>query len=249
MNDLPTGPTDSPATAGNFAPTQWSVVLAARPDSATRTPALERLCATYWLPVYGYIRRHGHAPSDAEDLTQGFFARLLEGNFLERPDPSKGRFRGYLIGALRNYLGDHFERLNTQKRGGGVRFLDWASLGAEREFNSPGHPQQDPAEAYDVSWAMVVFATALRRLEEEQAAAGKAALFAQLRGYLSASPSQGDYERTARKLGLTRSHVAVSVHRLNHRYRELIRLEIAATVQDPAEVKDEIRHLLRVLGK
>lgn len=251
MSEDRNGPGGSPAAGAQFLPTQWSIVLAARGSSPTRGAALQRLCSTYWLPIYGYLRRRGHAAADAEDLTQSFFAYLLESDFLDRPDASKGRFRGYLIGALKYFLSGHFERVNAQKRGGGVQFVDWSGVDPERELGTlePAQPQADPSESFDASWALVLFQTALRQLEEEQAAAGKAALFAKLSGFLSAPPTPGDYDRLTRELGMTRSHVAVSVHRLNARYRELILLEIAATVQDPRDVQDEIRHLLRVLGR
>jgi RNA polymerase sigma-70 factor (ECF subfamily) len=251
MTEDRTGPTDQPAGGVQFAPTQWSIVLGARGDSATRGPALQRLCSAYWLPIYGYLRRRGHNTTDAEDLTQSFFAYLLESDFLDRPDAAKGRFRGYLIGALKHFLSGHFEREKAQKRGGGVQFVDWGSVDPERELGTiePTQAQADPGQAFDASWAMVLFQTAFRRLAEEQTAAGKGTAFAKLKGYLSAAPAPGDYERLARELGLTRSHVAVTVHRLNARYRELILLEISATVQDPHDVQDEIRHLLRVLGR
>src|SRR5437763_4633676 len=156
-----------------FATTPWSVVLAARRDSAHRREALERLCSAYWLPLYGYLRRRGHSAPDAEDLTQGFFVYLIESDFLERPDPAKGRFRGYLIGALRHFLGTHFERASAQKRGGGAQFIDWTSLDAEHEFASIDQPARDPSEVYESSWALTLLARALQRLEEEQLAAGK----------------------------------------------------------------------------
>ena len=230
-----------------FSPTRWSIVLGARTNALERGPALERLCSTYWLPIYSYLRRRGHSAADAEDLTQGFFAYLLESDFLDRPDPTKGRFRGYLIGALKHYLGSHFERENAQKRGGKATFLDWDNLDAEREFTAMDHRQQDPSEAYETGWALALFAQALRRLEEEQVAAGKDEQFAALKRYLSSAPTRGDYDRTAVELGLSRTHVAVAVHRLNNRYREIIRLEIASTVQDPADVKQEMLHLLKAL--
>jgi RNA polymerase sigma-70 factor (ECF subfamily) len=241
---------DTPAAGGaRFSPTQWSVVLEARQGSAARGPALEKLCAAYWLPIYSYLRRRGHSVQDSEDLTQGFFAYLLDSDFLERPDPAKGRFRGYLIGALKHFLGSHFERENAKKRGGGAQFIEWEKLDPERELNALGPAQQDPSEAYEAGWAMAIFAQALRRLGEEQAAAGKGAQFAALRRYLSSSLTRGDYERSARELGMSRTHVAVAVHRLNCRYRELIKLEVAATVQDPADVKQEILHLLKALQR
>jgi DNA-directed RNA polymerase specialized sigma24 family protein len=232
-----------------FSPTHWSVVLEARSGASGRGPALEKLCSTYWLPIYGYIRRRGHTAQDSEDLTQGFFAYLLESDFLDRPDPAKGRFRGYLIGALKHYMSSHFEKANAQKRGGGAQFLDWNNLDAEREFGSLGQAQQDPSETYETGWALALFAVALRRLEAEQVAAGKTAQFAGLKRYLSAPPTRGDYELSARELGISRTHVAVSVHRLNSRYREIIMLEIASTVQDPADIKGEILHLLKTLQR
>lgn len=240
--------TEAPRLGGAaFEPTRWSVVLGARSSSLERGPALEKLCSTYWLPIYSYLRRRGHSAADAEDLTQGFFAYLLGSDFLDRPDPAKGRFRGYLIGALKHFLGSHFERENAQKRGGNATFLDWHGLDAEREFAAVGERPQDPSEAYEAGWAMALFAEALRRLESEQVSAGKARQFEALKRFLSASPTRGDYELVASHLGLSRTHVAVAVHRLNARYRELIRMEIAATVQDPADIREEMLHLLKAL--
>lgn len=224
------------------------MVLEARKDASGRGPALEKLCATYWLPIYSYLRRRGNSAEDAEDLTQGFFAYLLDSDFLDRPDPTKGRFRGYLIGALRRFLSNHFEKENAQKRGGSAKFLDWNRLDAEKEFSAVDKAQQDPSQAYETAWALALFAESLRRLELEQAAAGKSLQFAALKRYLSVSPTRGDYERSASDLGMSRTHVAVAVHRLNCRYREIIKLEIASTVQDPADVKQEILHLLKALG-
>jgi RNA polymerase sigma factor (sigma-70 family) len=232
-----------------FSPTHWSVVLEARSGAKGRGPALEKLCSTYWLPIYAYVRRRGHSTQDSEDLTQGFFAYLLESDFLDRPDPAKGRFRGYLIGALKHYMSSHFERENALKRGGKAQFLDWENLDAERELGSLGQGQRDPSETYETGWAMALFAEALRRLELEQAEAGKAAQFAVLKRYLSAAPTRGDYDQSARELGMSRTHVAVAVHRLNSRYRETIMLEIASTVQDPSDVKGEILHLLKALQR
>ena len=232
-----------------FASTQWSLVLGARSDSTQRREALERLCAAYWMPIYCYLRRRGHNGPDAEDLTQGFFVYLLNGDFLDRPDPTKGRFRGYLIGALRHFLGSHFERAGAQKRGGGARFLDWSGLDAEREFAAVDQPAQDPSEAYEATWALTLLGHALTRLEGEQQTAGKARQFEVLKGFLSTTPTRGDYDGAAQQLGTTRTNVAVWVHRLNARYAELVKLEVAATVQNPAEVEQEMRHLLQALRK
>lgn len=237
-----------PADAG-FEPTQWTIVLAARHDSGGRRDALERLCRSYWPPIYGYLRRRGHAPADAEDLTQAFFADLIAGDFLDRPDPAKGRFRGYLVGALRHFLSHHFERVGAQKRGGQARFIDWTIIDAEREFAALDQPQLDPSDAYETTWALTLLANALKRLEHEQSAAGRARQFELLKPFLSAAPTRGDYEQAAARLGATRTTVAVWIHRLNQRYAELVRLEVAGTVSDPAEIPTEMRHLLHALRR
>ncbi len=243
-------PAGAAATAhAAFSPTPWSVVLEARRDSTQRRAALEQLCTAYWLPIYGYLRRRNHGPADAEDLTQAFFAHLLEGDFLERTDPAKGRFRGYLVGALRHFLGHHFEKENARKRGGGAIHIDWAHLDAEKEFAALDQPQLDPSEAYEATWALTLLARALRRLEEEQIASGRAKQFAVLKIFLSTTPSRGDYDEAAKRLETTRTNVAVWVHRLNHRYGEVVKLEVAATVQDPAEIKNEMQHLFQAIRR
>jgi RNA polymerase sigma factor (sigma-70 family) len=237
----------APGGDAAFAATRWSMVLGARPGAENRAKALEELCATYWAPVYAYLRRSGHAPQDAEDLTQGFFATLLEGDFLERPDPARGRFRGYLVGALKRFLGDHLERERALKRGGGVEFIEWSTEFAELGLAAAGAAPSDPGQAFEAAFAATLLDQALRRLEEEQAAAGKAVRFAALKSFLSAAPVRGDYEAAARDLGATRANVALWVHRLNERYAELVKLEVAATLVDPADLRDELRHLLLAL--
>jgi RNA polymerase sigma factor (sigma-70 family) len=231
----------------DFSPTQWSVVLQARSDSEQRQKALERLFKTYWPPLYGFLRRRGQSPQDAEDLAQGFFVYLMESDFLDRPDPAKGRFRGYLIGALKHFLGTHYERQNAQKRGGGVQFTNWMSDEVEHEFQALEHPQLDPSEAYEKNWALTLLAQCLQRLETEQIAANKTQQFAVLKPFLSATPTAGEYDEAARVLGTTRTTVAVWVHRLNSRYAEIVKMEVAATVEDPADVKQEMQHLLKAL--
>ena len=223
------------------------MVLQARSDSQGRQQALERLAKTYWPPLYAYLRRRGNSPADAEDLAQGFFLYLMESDFLDRPDPAKGRFRGYLIGALKHFLGTHYERQGAQKRGGGIVFTAWTSDAVENDFLDLEHPQLDPSEAYEKNWALMLLARCLQQLEREQSELGKSGQFAVLKPFLSATPSAGDYDEAARALGATRSTVAVWVHRLNNRYAEIVRLEVAATVSDPAEVKQEMMHLLQAL--
>lgn len=238
-----------PTRGAVFATTRWSLVKEARTDSSGGRDALEQLCATYWLPVYGYLRRHGHNPHESEDLTQSFFASLLETDFLDRADPARGRFRGFLVGALRHFLGSHFEKANALKRGGSARFVDWSALEAEREFARALPAQADPAEAYEVSWAYALMNRAFVRLNREYADAGRERHFATLSPFLSYAPTRGDYARVAEELGTTRSTVAVWAHRLSQRYAELVKLEVAATVDSPDEVAEELRYLMGVLRR
>lgn len=238
-----------PDHAAVFATTRWTVVLAARQGDEQRQAALEELCRAYWLPVYGYIRRRGHTAEDAEDLTQGFFAEILRTDFLERPDPAKGRFRGYLIGALQRHLSHATERAQAVKRGGRVQFLEWDEARAEELYARYELPRFDPSQAYETSWALTLLARGLERLEQEQAAAGDARIFAVLRPYLGTAPGPGDYDAAAAELGTHRRQIALLVHRLAHRYGELVRLEVAATVEDPGEVAEEMAYLQRVLER
>lgn len=243
---------DDPASgepAQIFATTRWSVVRAAQGDEASRRAALEELCRAYWMPVYGYLRRRGQSPEDAEDLTQGFFVRILESDFLSRPDPAQGRFRGYLIGTLKRFVSDHLERQGALKRGGGAQFIEWDAENAERLYRDYDLPSFDPAAAYETSWALTLLARGLDRLEQEQVEAGKGRSFAVLKPFLGAAPAPGDYDQAAAKLGVARANVALQVHRLSHRYGELVRMEVAATVADPDEVADEMEALRRALRR
>jgi RNA polymerase sigma-70 factor (ECF subfamily) len=239
-------PSGEPARVA-FASTQWSTILAARSDSATRRAALERLCRTYWPPVYHYIRRRGATPHDAEDLAQRFFLHLLDSEFLDRTDPERGRFRGYLVGTLKHFLADEHERASAQKRGGTAQHLDWNSAEAEGRLAELGDHALDPSAAYEKSWALTLLGRALTRLGEEQETAGKGHAFARLKPYLTQPAEPGDYAQLAAELGIRRAAVALAVHRLNQRYGELVRLEVADTVADAADVKMEMEHLLQAL--
>lgn len=229
-----------------FCSTRWSVVLATR-DGQARRAALEALCRTYWLPVYCFICRRGSDPVDAEDLTQSFFLDLLDGDFFDHLDPQKGRFRGYLCAALKNFLVDQTRSQTTQKRGGRIEFVRWEDATAAERFAKYDRPGLEPDAAYDHHWALTLIGRAFERLAEEQASAGKAKSFAVLRAFLTGSPSAGEYEAAGEQLGTNRKNVSVLVHRLSQRFGEIVRMEVAETVQNPDEVADEMRHLQAAL--
>ena len=233
----------------SFRSTRWSVLRAAQGSAAERHTALEVLCRSYWMPVYGYVRRRGHSIPDAEDLAQTFFADLLEGDFFDQPDPAKGRFRGYLVGALKHFLSHDFEKRQTQKRGGGALFITWSEGLAEERWLAFDQPQLDPATAFDSAWILTLLDHALELLASEQRAARKEQAFMLLKPFLNDRPDPGEYDAVASTLGCTRANVSLLVHRLQQRYGEIVRMEVAATVNDPAEVKDEMEYLFQILRR
>ncbi len=232
-----------------FASTQWRVVLDARDHETRRRDALEQLCRTYWPPVYSYLRRRGKSPADAADTTQAFFAHLLSGDFLSRPDPARGRFRGYLVGALRQFVAHQHEHMSAVKRGGRIEFVALDEFEPDSEFTAVAHPDLDPSQAYELSWAFTVLGHAMRRVESEQLAAGRGAVFAALKPFLHTPPSAGDYQRVAEILHTSRATVAVWLHRLTHRLAEVVKLEVASTLDNPTDAEQELRHLLQVFRR
>ncbi len=232
-------------SSAEFVTTEWSIVLAAGGDTAARHAALERLCRTYWQPVYAFIRRNGYDPEQAKDLTQSFFAHLLTSDFFATADPTRGRFRAYLRQTIRHFLGNEWQKTATQKRGGGAQWIPWDTLAPEDEsqFARP----VDPSADYDRQWALALLRSAMAHLEREYEIAGNAKLFASLQPYLYARPERGEYERLASALGVARGSVPVLVHRLGKRYRELIRAEVASTVATRSDVEAELRHCLAAL--
>ncbi len=245
----PEEPTGSGAKPGVFATTHWSVVLAA---AGQQTPegdiALERLCRTYWYPLYAYVRREGYSPDDAQDLTQGFFAQLLARHSLAHVAPEKGRFRSFLLAAMRHFLSVERERARAIKRGGNAQILSLDAQEAETRYRLEPVDRLDAEKIYEHRWAMTLLEQAVVRLREESAAAGKTELFERLRGFVA-----GDREVTcgaaAVELGMSESAVKSAVHRLRERYRELVREEIAHTVANPMEIDSEIRHLKALLSQ
>ncbi len=232
-----------------FIATHWSVVLAASQlHSPQATAALETLCRTYWYPVYSFIRRQGLEPEDAEDLTQAFFARLLQKDFLAAVDRSKGRFRSFLLAAIRHFLSNEWDKRKTLKRGGGVQIISLDREWAERRHCIEPQDNLTPDRLYDQNWLSVLLERVLTRLRNEYEAAGKAVLFEVLQAYLEGDRGQVPYAHVCRTLGMGESAVKMAVLRLRRRCGQLLRLEIAQTLSDPAEVEEEIGALFSVAG-
>ena len=232
---------------GRFATTRWSMVVhAAREDSPLAREALAGLCRAYWSPLYAYVRRRGHSVHDAQDLTQAFFARVLEQGWIRRADPGKGRFRTFLLTALQRFLSDEWDRARAQKRGGGHPPLPLDAL--EAGYQSQASTALSADLLYDRQWALSLLEHTLARLEAEFAQAGRAAEFAALKPFLAADHASISYADIARATGLAEGAARVAVHRLRKRYRERFREEIAQTVGSAAEIDAELRHLLQALA-
>jgi RNA polymerase sigma-70 factor (ECF subfamily) len=254
-NPAPLEPTESgelasakPAPRASFCTTHWSAVLTARDkDSSQASQALAELCRTYWYPLYAYIRRRGHAPADAEDLTQSFFERLLEKDYLGDLTPGAGRFRSFLLAALKHFLANEWHRARTQKRGGGMVTFSLDDQDAEQRYRFEPVDQVTPDALFQRRWALTVLERVLANLREEFVAAEKAELYDQLKVFLSGHPGSS-YAEIALRTGLKEGNLKVAVHRLRRRYGELLRAEIADTVDDPREVEDEVRHLIAALS-
>jgi RNA polymerase sigma-70 factor (ECF subfamily) len=234
-----------------FASTHWSVVVAARRRSSPESrEALATLCRAYWYPLYAFVRRQGYSAADAQDLTQGFFARLLQKQFLAAVEREKGKFRSFLLAAMKHFLANERDRARAQKRGGGaivsLETLDFETA-ESRYRREPAH-NVTAERIFERRWALTLLDRVLDRLVAEYAVAGKALLFEQLKDCLTAPDSARSYAELAATLAMTEGAVKVAVHRLRRRYRELLRDEIAQTVADPREVDDEIRQLFAALA-
>lgn len=240
----------SRAAAGAvFATTHWSVVLAARDGKEPAVDAaLAQLCRTYWPPLYAFLRRTGCAPHDAEDLVQGFFERLVAERFLESVAREKGRFRSFLLAALRHHVANVRRGERTQRRGGGAVALALDDPVVSERCEAALAVASDPESTFDRVWAETVLAAAAAALRREQEAGGRGERFDVMRRWLAAEARPGEYETAAPGLGMSEGALAVAVHRMRQRFRELVRAEVAHTVAGPGEVDDELRHLLRILG-
>ncbi len=231
-----------------FVTTHWSVVLTAGRSNTTRArAALENLCQTYWHPLYAYVRRRGYSPEDAQDLTQAFFAKLLERNAVASVAPEKGRFRSFLLASMNHFLADEWDKARAQKRGSGkVISLDLQS--AETRLGEIPVENFSPEKAFEHRWAITLLEQVYQRLGEEYRGEGKGVLFDVLRATLAGASDAAPYVELARQLDMSEGAVKVAVHRLRQRYRALLRDTIADTVSSPDEVEDELRYLFRTLA-
>lgn len=238
------------ARSAIFATTHWSVVLqAGGNDSSESTQALEKLCRAYWFPLYAFIRRKGHGEEDAKDLTQQFLASLLERKDLQTVHPRKGKFRTFLQTSLTHFLSNHRDYLQAAKRGGGRTVISLDGMPAEQFKRWEPSSDLTPDKLFDQRWAMTLLQQAVAALRAEMATAGKGEQFESLKTFLTEDPKDGEYAAIAPRLGLTSQSVAVSVHRLRQRYRELVRAEVANTVSSPTEIKEEMQHLFTALNE
>ncbi|HKW28107.1 MAG TPA: sigma-70 family RNA polymerase sigma factor [Verrucomicrobiae bacterium] len=242
-------PENSASRQPAFVTTHWSVVLTAgHSDTTCAGAALEKLCQTYWYPLYAYVRRRGQSPEDAQDLTQAFFTRLLERNWVGQADQQKGRFRSFLLSAMNHFLADEWDKARAQKRGGGLAPLPLEFDAAETRYSHEPADNVTPEHSYERRWALTLLDTVLHRLQSEYELEGRSELFAALHPCLVGDRGSQPYADLAAKLGVTENTVKSLVHRLRQRYRQLLRDEIAQTVAEPGEVDEELRHLFAVLG-
>jgi RNA polymerase sigma-70 factor (ECF subfamily) len=240
-----------PPDPRQFATTHWSLVGAARLDEASQTSAreaFEELCRIYWYPLYAFVRSRGYPAVDAQDLTQAFFARIIETGGFASADRERGRFRSYLLGAMKHFLANEWHRTQTQKRGGRVQIIEWDAPGAEARYAGASKPSDNPEHLFDREWALETIAGALQALRDEMERASKGKQFDALKGSLPGG-DETPREEIAARLGMSEGAVKVAVHRLRQRYRELLREAIAETVSSEADLDDEMRYLVEVLRR
>jgi RNA polymerase sigma factor (sigma-70 family) len=245
----PRGEQPNPAAmSDHFLTTHWSLVSAAgKDDTKAALDALEALCRAYWYPLYAYVRRRGHAAPDAQDLTQGFFAKLLSSDGLSHLDRRKGRFRAFLLASLKHYLTNQWDHATAQKRGGGTETIALDAVSAENRYDLEPVDEFSPERLYERRWALTVIDQVLAALTQEYATLGNATLFTQLRPTLPGGTKAPKYADIAARTGMSEGAVKVAVHRLRQRFRRLLQEQIAATVAAPEDVEDEVRHLLKAL--
>jgi RNA polymerase sigma factor (sigma-70 family) len=230
-----------------FTTTHWSIVLAAQGESPAAKEALEKLCRTYWRPVYSFVRRQGAGPEEAEDLTQGFFALLLERRDLDAVRKEKGRLRSYLLTSLKHFLASEQRRSMAAKRGKGQRLVSLEELGANERIEMEPADHLSADRLFERRWASTLMEQVLRRLKDEYGAADHAALFDSLKELLPDEPGAPSRAEIASRLHMTENALRQAFHRFRHRYQLLLREEISHTVAIANDIEDELRHLISVL--
>jgi len=234
--------------SSRFPTTRWTLVVAAGdPHRKDARSALVSLCENYWYPLYAYLRRRGHPADQAQDLTQEFFTRVLQGRYLDRADPEKGRFRSFLLTSLKFFVADEKDRQRAQKRGGGALVPLELSSGEDRYQREPAH-DETPERIFERRWALAMLDRVVERLRNEFVHHGRPEHFERLKMFLLGQ-AEAPYAALAGEMNTTEGALKVAIHRLRKRYRELFREEIADTVADPAEVEPELRFLAAVLSK
>ena len=237
-----------PSERSWFATTHWSVVRNAGDSVSPESgDALESLCKSYWYPLYAYVRRRGYDVETAKELTQEFFAQLLAKRLLQGVDPTKGRFRSWLLGVMKHFLAHEWARARAQKRGGGEPVFSLDELEAESRYHLEPADESNPERIFDRRWALTVLEHAAAKLRQEYESAGKADLFTALQQFVSTEGTSLSYDECATRVGLTVSAVKSAIHRVRQRYQELVREEIAQTVTTASEVDEEIRYLLAII--
>jgi RNA polymerase sigma factor (sigma-70 family) len=234
-----------------FATTRWSVVLAAGadPSSLNARDALTTLCQTYWYPLYAFLRGRGHSAADAEDLTQAFFARVVEKQVFQHADPARGRFRSFLLASLQHFAANAHDREMAGKRGGGAPILSLELERAEGRFQLEPSSEETPERTFDRRWALMLLDRVMSRLSAGAAQNDKSVQFESLKTYLTGDEPQVSYAAAANELGISEGAVKVAVHRLRKTFRDLVRDEIAQTVSSPEDIQDELQHLWSAVGR
>jgi RNA polymerase sigma factor (sigma-70 family) len=240
-----TGPVSPGAIA--FATTHWSVVLEAQGESPGAQEALENLCRTYWRPIYSFVRREGIGPEEAKDLTQGFFALILERKDFQSVRQEKGRLRSFLLASLKHFMANERRDARTIKRGGGRILIPFDEIASDDSTEFDRSEMLSADLLYDRRWALTVLERVFARLREESQGSANAPLLERLNELLSDEPDRPSQAEIAREFGMTENAVKQAFHRLRQRYRQLLREEVAQTVATPAEIEDELRHLIAAL--
>jgi RNA polymerase sigma-70 factor (ECF subfamily) len=246
---IPENRTPAHLEAQSFKTTHWSVVLLAGDASeSVAQQALEHLCRAYWFPLYAYARREGQSPEDAEDLTQSFFARFLERGYFARADRERGRFRTFLLSSLKHFLTEEWRKANREKRGGGKEFVPFEPGEAENRYATEPRDELSPDLLFDRRWAEALLERVMARLGKDYDSTGRTEVYTRLQQFLWGRQAEVSYAEMGAQLGMNEGAVKVAVHRLRQRFRDLLREEVANTVQTPEQVEEELRHLMGAFG-